>query len=160
MWRSHMTCQNLFVLHTHEEQCINSVFSFFIFQLSSRIVQILTGHLIAWWVYVVVLTNYVVNLTMAYYYYYYYPFSSYNVFSNVTLVRSLHNPLRLGIVDESWWVPSSCQSMKTSPIKEVATFFGPFWFCFGCKLMIWTKVSKHVDHFIMCPHSLVVYCMY
>ena len=66
-----------------------------------------------------------VDSTMAYY-----PFSSFNVFSNVTLVRSLHNPLRLGIVDESWWVPSSCQLMKTSPIKEVAVFFGPFWIFF------------------------------
>jgi hypothetical protein len=118
---------------------LDSASSFFTFQLTSRIVQILTGHLTAWRVYVVVLTNYVVDLTVAYYYYYYYyyyyPFPFLMFPPNVTLGKSLQYPLRLDIVGESWWVPASCQLMKTSPIKEVVAFFGPF------RIFFWLQAS-------------------
>ena len=54
----HMICQNSIFYCTHEEeQGINSTSSFFTFQLTTRIAQILTSHVTAWLVSMIVLTN-------------------------------------------------------------------------------------------------------
>lgn len=64
-----MICQILIFYLTHEEeQGITYASSLFTSQITTKIVQILTGHVIIQHISMIILTNYVVNLTIPYIY--------------------------------------------------------------------------------------------